>query len=139
MGTGVTSILLQRLPYPAAWLHWLSVIVFAFNVLLFALCTVALSARLLFFRGGWDAVRKDYFLGAVPIGLGCLVNMFCYVCVEAWGEWAATMAWVLWIIEAVLGMAIAFLVPFSKCVLLDIPFPRRGRWNHFGARLTAAA
>lgn len=112
----MTSILLQRLPYPAAWLYWLSVIVFALNVVLFVLCAIALSARLLFFRGGWDAVRRDYFLGAVPIGLGCIVNMFCYVCVDAWGEWAATMAWVLWMIEAALGMGVAFLVPFSKCV-----------------------
>ncbi|GFF86948.1 hypothetical protein IFM61392_00380 [Aspergillus lentulus] len=35
MGTGIVSILLNTLPYNAQWLYWISVVIFAINVLLF--------------------------------------------------------------------------------------------------------
>ena len=35
MGTGIVSILLHAIPWQAAWLHYLSVIVFILNIALF--------------------------------------------------------------------------------------------------------
>lgn len=116
MGTSVTALLLNRFPYPAAWLHWLSILTFALSVLTFALAAVFLLARLTCWRAGWVGLLSDgaqlWFLGAAPIGFGGVVNLVVYVCVEAWGEWAKTMAWVLWMVNAVLAVGIAFLVPF---------------------------
>ena len=37
MGTGIVSILLNGIPYNGSWSYWLSIIVFALNVLLFAI------------------------------------------------------------------------------------------------------
>ncbi|SPO03510.1 related to C4-dicarboxylate transporter/malic acid transport protein [Cephalotrichum gorgonifer] len=115
MGTGASATLLQRLPYNGAWLYWLSVIVFAFNVLLFSAVSLLFLARFAMFPAQWRVLRTDceraWFLGAIGIGFAGIVNMFALVCVPAWGSWAATMAWVMWMVSAVIGMAAAILVP----------------------------
>lgn len=67
MGTGIVSILLHNLPYNGVWLYWLSVIIFAFNVLLFVLFTVISLARYMVFRGLWTSMlnhpTQSLFLG----------------------------------------------------------------------------
>lgn len=51
------------------------------------------------------------------MGFATLVNMWIYVCVPAWGPWAAIVAWVLWMIDAVISV----LVTLSMSILLYIP------------------
>ncbi|KAK6416294.1 Plasma membrane sulfite pump involved in sulfite metabolism [Oleoguttula sp. CCFEE 5521] len=53
------------------------------------------------------------FIGTFPMGLATIVNMVVFVCVPAWGEWAATFAWVLWIIDAVVSISICLFLPFA--------------------------
>lgn len=137
MGTAVTATLLHRLPYPTPWLHWPTILLLALSVVLFALAALLLAARLVLWPGEWGALRRDgaqlWFLGAAPIGLGSVVNMVVYVCVEAWGGWAAKMAWGLWMVNVVLAVGIAFLVPFLRYASLEhtslTPLPYPGGLN----------
>lgn len=67
MGTGIVSILLYNLPYNGSWLYWISVIIFALNVFLFALFSLISLARYTLFRGIWIAMlnhpTQSLFLG----------------------------------------------------------------------------
>lgn len=66
-GTGITSILLHNLPYNATWLYWISVVIFAANVLIFTLLTVLSILRYTLFSGIWSAMLahpvQSLFLG----------------------------------------------------------------------------
>lgn len=46
------------------------------------------------------------------MGLATIINMVVFVCVPAWGSWAAILAWVLWWIDVVLAVATNFYLPF---------------------------
>lgn len=135
MGTGIVSILLHNLPYNSVWLYWLSVIVFAFNVFLFVLFSIISFARYTLFRGLWTSMlnhpTQSLFLGlfpylikkfssdtnaspgTFPMGLATIINMICFVCVPAWGSWAATLAWTLWWIDVVISLANNMYLPFA--------------------------
>ena len=66
-GTGITSILLHNLPYNATWLYWISVVIFASNVLIFTILTVLSILRYTLFSGIWSAMLahpvQSLFLG----------------------------------------------------------------------------
>ncbi|KAH8668855.1 sulfite efflux pump SSU1 [Xylariales sp. PMI_506] len=116
MGTGIVSILLHNLPYNGAWLYWISVGIFCLNVLLFLVFCVISILRYLLFPGIWSAMIKhpvqSLFLGTFPMGLATIVNMVVFVCVPAWGDQAAILAWVLWWIDAVFALATNLYLPF---------------------------
>jgi tellurite resistance protein TehA-like permease len=117
MGTGVTSVLLNRLPYNSHWLYWFSVAVFALNTALFFIALMISVIRYIAWPNVWSIMIRDphhsLFLGALPIGFTTVINMVVFVCVPAWGQWAVTMAWVLWIIDSIVAIIITFLVPYS--------------------------
>jgi hypothetical protein len=75
MGTGIASILLHNLPYNGIWLYWISVAIFALNVVLFSLFTAISIARYTIFRGVWSFMVKhpvqSLFLGMLSLSL-CL-------------------------------------------------------------------
>ena len=89
MGTGIVSILLHNLPYNGAWLYWLSVVIFALNVLLFNLFLFISILRYIVYPEIWSAMihhpTQSLFLGTFPMGLATIVNMVVFVCVPAWG------------------------------------------------------
>ena len=93
MGTGIVSILLHNLPYNGAWLYWVSVIMFALNVLLFGLFLLVSILRYAVYPEIWWAMirhpAQSLFLGTFPMAFATIVNMFVFVCVPAWGTWAA--------------------------------------------------
>lgn len=116
MGTGIVSILLNTLPYNAVWLQYLSIVLFVLNVVLFVVGTVLSVLRYtlyprIFVRMITHPVQS-MFLGAVPMGLATIVNMFCYVCVPVWGDWARHVVWGMWIFDAALSVVIALSLPF---------------------------
>jgi tellurite resistance protein TehA-like permease len=115
MGTGITAILLHDLPYSAQWLHWISIAVFILNVVLFVVFLVVSLARYLIWPGTWTAMlyssEQNLFLGAIPMSLGTIVSMICYVCVDAWGTSGQYLAIILWVIEVALSIACAFITP----------------------------
>jgi hypothetical protein len=92
MGTGIVSILLHNLPYNGIWLYWISVIIFALNVLLFTLFIVISILRYTLYPRIWSVMirhpAQSLFLGTFPMGLATIVNMIVFVCVPAWGTWA---------------------------------------------------
>lgn len=67
MGTGISSILLQRLPYNARWIYWISVLLFALNVVIFVLLSFLSLVRYTMFKGIWwsmlDHPVQSLFLG----------------------------------------------------------------------------
>ena len=116
MGTGLTAILLHDLPYNARWLYWSSVVVFVLNVVLFMIFLAVTLARCLLWPGTWTAMLyhpdQNLFLSAVPVSLGTIVSMVCYVCVDAWGTPIQYLAITLWAIEVALAIACVFNTPF---------------------------
>ena len=95
MGTGIVSILLHNLPYNGIWLYWISVVLFALNVLLFILFLFMSMLRYGLYPEIWSAMirhpAQSLFLGTFPMGLATIVNMVVFVCVPAWGPWAVTL------------------------------------------------
>lgn len=121
MGTGIVSVLLNSLPYNGIWLYWIANVIFALNVLLFAAgCVVSFLRYVLYpeiFKAMIMHPVQSMFLGTFPMGLATIINMFCAVCVPAWGEWAKDFAWALWIFDAIVSVMIALSLPF----LLYVP------------------
>ena len=116
MGTGITSILLFRLPYHAEWLEYISYIVFVLNVVLFVIFTLISLLRYLLYPRIWTAMighpSQSLFLGCFPMGLGTIINMICFVCVPAWGGGWWQLAWTLWWIDVVLAGTLCCYMPF---------------------------
>jgi tellurite resistance protein TehA-like permease len=121
MGTGITSILLNTLPYNGQWLYWLSVIIFALNVFLFTIfCVLAILRYTLYPRIFVAMIRhpvQSMFIGTFPMGFATIINMFVFVCVPAWGEWTRNFALALWIFDAVVSVITAWTLP----ALLYVP------------------
>ncbi|PCH00005.1 C4-dicarboxylate transporter/malic acid transport protein [Penicillium occitanis (nom. inval.)] len=116
MGTGIASILLNTLPYNGAWLYYLSIIVFALNVLLFSLFCILTALRYLLYPKIFTAMIRhpvqSMFLGTFPMGFATIINMFVLVCVPAWGgEWTRRFAWGLWIFDAIVSVVVALTLP----------------------------
>ena len=95
MGTGIVSILLHNLPYNGRWLYWISVIIFAFNVLLFIIFLLISVLRYVLYPALWFAMishpAQSLFIGTFPMGLATIVNMTVFVCVPAWGPKAVNL------------------------------------------------
>ena len=92
MGTGIVSILLHNLPYNGIWLYWISVVIFALNVLLFTSFLIISILRYVLYPQIWFAMirhpAQSLFLGTFPMGLATIINMIVFVCVPAWNTWA---------------------------------------------------
>ncbi|KAI6911747.1 putative C4-dicarboxylate transporter/malic acid transport protein [Hortaea werneckii] len=116
MGTGITSILLHNLPYNGVWLHYISYILFALNVLLFTIFSLISVLRYTLYPEIWHAMiqhpAQSLFIGTFPMGLATIVNMVAFVCVPAWGGVTWKLAWVLWWIDSGLAMATCCYLPF---------------------------
>ncbi|KAL2838990.1 voltage-dependent anion channel [Aspergillus pseudoustus] len=116
MGTGIVSILLNTLPYNGVWLYWISVVVFCLNVLLFcAACIISLLRYTLYpeiFHAMIMHPVQSMFIGTFPMGFATIINMFCLVCVPAWGGASHYIAWAMWIADAVVSVIIALSLPF---------------------------
>lgn len=92
MGTGIVSILLHNMPYfNGVWLYWISVGIFALNVLLFTIFLFLSMLRNIIYPEIWFAMihhpAQSLFLGTFPMGLATIINMIVYVCIPAWGAW----------------------------------------------------
>ncbi|ETN42884.1 uncharacterized protein HMPREF1541_02042 [Cyphellophora europaea CBS 101466] len=116
MGTGVVSILLIQIPFQAEWLYWLSVIFFGLNAILFALAFSISVLRYTLYPEIWHVMIQDptnsLFLGTIPMGFATLVTSWVFLCCPYWGEWATTFAWVCWMIDCVVAVAVTVSLPF---------------------------
>lgn len=53
------------------------------------------------------------------MGLATIVNMIVFICVPAWGNWAAQLAWALWWIDVVLATSTCVYLPFVVMYIHD--------------------
>jgi tellurite resistance protein TehA-like permease len=122
MGTGGVSILLYQIPYTAQWLHILSTIVFVLNIVIwlsfFAISCVRYALYPEIFGDLLRNPTQRLFLGTIPTGLGTIINMIVLLCVPAWGQGMAILAWVLWWINSVVGVFLCFYLTLVWFVLL---------------------
>ncbi|OAL19063.1 hypothetical protein AYO22_10011 [Fonsecaea multimorphosa] len=132
MGTGVVASLLNQFPYNARWLYWLSVIVFCLNIGLFAFFIFVSILQFVLFPKIWITIlerpNQAFFLSAIPVSLGTIVNMMVFVCAPSWGNWVIHLAWALvppklctisfadqprlWMVDAAVSLLCALLLPF---------------------------
>ena len=112
MSTGALSIALHQIPYHAHWLNIISTIFFVFNLVLFLLFTLISALRYLMHPELFPAVlrhgHQSLFLATIPVGLATLINMIVLVCVPAWGQDLALLAWGLWWFDSVLAAVTCF-------------------------------
>ncbi|EAT85980.1 hypothetical protein HBI56_024280 [Parastagonospora nodorum] len=118
MGTGIVSLLLAAIPFKADWLYWLAVAFLGLNTVLFA-CAFCVSVfRYTVYPEIWTVMIADsvnsLFLGTIPMGFATLISAWCTLCIPYWGPWAVTCAWVCWMIDSVVAVA----VTISLTVLL---------------------
>ncbi|KIX94760.1 uncharacterized protein Z520_09450 [Fonsecaea multimorphosa CBS 102226] len=116
MGTGVCSLLLIAIPFPARWLYWLSVIFFILNTCLFTLLLSASILRYTLYPAIWSVMIADpnnsLFLGTIPMGFATLVESWIFLCCPYWGYWSVWVAWVAWMVDSVVAIAVTVSLPF---------------------------
>ncbi|OJJ48034.1 hypothetical protein ASPZODRAFT_64184 [Penicilliopsis zonata CBS 506.65] len=129
MGTGIVSILLYYIPFTARWLYYLSIVFFILNTVLFFSILFMLILRLFLAPGSWRSILHNPsqapFISTLPISLSTLVEMWVFICVPILGDWARTMAWILWMVNAVIAVAVTtsltfFLITKSSLNSLDM-------------------
>lgn len=62
---------------------------------------------------------NSLFLATVPMGLATLIEMWVFICVPLWGDWARTFAWALWIVDAVAAAVVTLGLSFILSVNLE--------------------
>ncbi|WEW60300.1 Plasma membrane sulfite pump involved in sulfite metabolism [Emydomyces testavorans] len=116
MGTGIVSILLERLPFQFPGLHYVAVAIWLLNIALFTLFLIISILRYTIwpekFKQMLQHPAHSMLLGTFPMGFATIINMTVFVCVPMWGEWVAMMAWVLWWIDAAVSIFTCYYVPF---------------------------
>jgi tellurite resistance protein TehA-like permease len=122
MGTGAVSTLLYEIPYTAHWLHILSTIAFVLNIVLWLSFLAISCLRYALYPELLGVLLRSptqrLFLGTIPTGLGTIINMIVLICVPAWGQGMAILAWVLWWINSVVAVFLCFYLTFVWFVLL---------------------
>ena len=115
MGTGIASVLLNTGPYNWTWSYWISVILFTLNVLLFTIFLIITILRYTLYPRIFVAMIshpvQSMFIGTLPMGFATIINMFVYVCVPCWGDWAKDFALAMWIVDAVVSVITAISLP----------------------------
>lgn len=78
MGTGIVSILLHNLPWNGYWLHVISYIFFALNILLFTIFFIISVLRYTLYPEIWVAMishpAQSLFLGCFPMGFASMFS-----------------------------------------------------------------
>ena len=125
MGTGIVSILLNFIPYKSHWLYYLSIVFFILNAILFSLALLTSILRYTLYPEIWIVMIRDpnnsLFLGTIPMGFATLIEMWVFVCVPLWGDWAKQFAWALWIVDAAVAVAVTFGLSFMLYVIYPLP------------------
>lgn len=120
MGTGIVSVLLTSIPFHTPALYYLSITFFILNTILFALAMTTSILRYTLYPEIWSVMIKDpvnsLFLATIPMGFATLIEMWVLVCVPLWGEWAKTVAWVLWMVDVVAAASVTLSISFILSV-----------------------
>lgn len=120
MGTGIVSVLLTSIPFHTPVLYYLSIVFFVLNAILFTLAMMTSILRYTLYPEIWSVMIKDpvnsLFLATIPMGFATLIEMWVLVCVPLWGDWAKTVAWVLWMVDVVAAASVTLSLSFILSV-----------------------
>ena len=115
MGTGILALMLGQLSGIVPIAKPFGIELWLINMLLFAVFSVAFIARITRYSGELRAVlehpAESAFLGAVPMGLATIVNGFIAFGTSLMGPVAIRIALDLWVVDVVLSILSAFIVP----------------------------
>lgn len=117
MGTGITALALNQLPFAQAGLHALGTGLWLLNILLFVTFSTLYAARWLLFpqeaRRIFGHAVMSMFFGAIPMGLATIINGFLAFGIPMFGAPAAIgIATALWWIDAAMAVLCGIAVPF---------------------------
>ncbi|XHG05696.1 hypothetical protein AWENTII_008911 [Aspergillus wentii] len=116
MGTGIVAILFNIIPFKSPVLYYLSIIFFLLNVILFFAALGLSILRYALYPEIWKVMIQDptnsLFLATCPMGFATLLEMWIFICVPLWGDWARRVAWALWIVDAVAAASVTVSLSF---------------------------
>ncbi|KAJ5924244.1 hypothetical protein N7466_008431 [Penicillium verhagenii] len=116
MGTGIVSVLFNSVPFSSPVLHYISIVFFVLNVIIFALAFITSIVRYTLYPEIWRVMIQDptnsLFLATVPMGFATLIEMWVLVCVPRWGEWASSFVWALWMVDVVAAASVTLSLSF---------------------------
>ncbi|CAG7934087.1 unnamed protein product [Penicillium olsonii] len=116
MGTGIVSVLMTSVPFHTPVLYYLSIVFFVLNVILFTLASITSILRYSLYPEIWSVMIQDpvnsLFLATIPMGFATLIEMWVFICVPLWGEWAKTFAWALWMVDVIAAASVTLSLSF---------------------------
>jgi C4-dicarboxylate transporter/malic acid transport protein len=116
MGTGVMSLTLDQFPVAISGLHKIAIALWLMDIALFALFSVLYAVRWIVFFDGAKRIFEhpvmSMFLGAIPMGLGTIVNGFLVFGIPLMGGRALSIAHALWWVDVAMSVVCGLVVPF---------------------------
>lgn len=116
MGTGIVALIISELPVFPDFFWEIGQVLWHINILLFAVFAAFYTARwVMFYREAKQIFQHPMmclFLGAIPMALATLINGMLKYGVPLYGEQLIHAAQILWWMDVVLAIAIAWIVPF---------------------------
>lgn len=113
MGTGVSSCVLYKFPYPSRWLEICGCIMFGIGVAFLLVTIVCFVASILRYPKKFAAYNSDPtiapFMGGLPMGVNTLINFLYYLTGDKW----IMGIWVLWWISVALSLYTGCIVFYS--------------------------
>lgn len=120
MGTGIVAVLMASVPFHTPILHYLSIVFFLLNMVIFSLALITSILRYTLYPEIWRVMIQDptnsLFLATVPMGFATLIQMWVFICVPRWGSWATSVAWSLWMVDVVAAASVTLSLSFILSV-----------------------
>lgn len=120
MGTGIVAVLMSSIPFHTPVLYYLSIVFFFLNVVIFALASITSILRYSLYPEIWRVMIQDptnsLFLATIPMGFATLIEMWVFICVPRWGQWAISFAWAMWIVDVVAAASVTLSLSFILSV-----------------------
>lgn len=116
MGTGVVALILPELPFAHSLMAHLAVLLWQFNIALFLMCSLLYVLRWIIYpteaKQIFSHASMSLFLGAIPMALATIINGYLKFGIHLYGDWVVPFAQLLWYIDVLLAVSIAWIVPF---------------------------
>ena len=116
MGTGVVALILPELPFAHSIMAHLAVLLWQFNIALFLMFSLLYVLRWIIYpteaKQIFSHASMSLFLGAIPMALATIINGYLKFGIHLYGDWVVPFAQLLWYIDVLLAVSIAWIVPF---------------------------
>lgn len=116
MGTGVVALIVAELPFAHSMMVQLGTLLWQLNILLFMSFCLLYGLRWLIYpteaKQIFSHASMSLFLGAIPMALATIINGLLKFGISLYGDGVIQLAQMLWYVDVLLAVAIAWLVPF---------------------------